>query len=125
MLYTVTVLDTDEHPPTFGSSAKYNNAHEFGTFTFEAPAVRRFGRKSRVPEALIEAATTVSMQYLTSATHEGTVLVEIAAFFPKRIGYGRTDTGWTVTSPLTSFLLSSAHMRRRDEGSVRRLAVVG
>jgi hypothetical protein len=126
MLYTATVLDTDEHPPSHGRSAKYDEARVFGTFHFEAPAFRRFGRNHRVPEALIETATTVAQQYLPDASYDRTVLVEISAFWPKRVGYGeRGDTAWTQTSTLTAFLVSTEHLRRRDEGSLKRLAVIG
>jgi hypothetical protein len=125
MLYRVTVIDTDEHEPSrYSRSAKYDEARIFGTFDFEAPAYRRMGHQSRIPEAVVEAATTVAQQYLPDATYNRTVLVKIEGYWPKRIGYGKTDTSWTQTSEFTAFLLNSEHLARRDENSLKRLATL-
>lgn len=133
MLYEITVIDTDEHPPDFGSSHKYSNANRFGSFLCEAPAHRRVRRKLgefdhaeyRMPKAVIEFALSVSSQYLTYATHDRTVLVEVGYISPKRVGYVGTNTSWTQTGRMTAFLLNSKHLERRtDPDYLRTLSII-
>lgn len=125
MLYEITVIDTDEHEPSgYSSSAKYNEAHHFGTFIVEAPAYRNFGRgidwdtgyprrSYRIPEAVVAHADEVAKQFLVDATYNRTVLVEIDLFFPARAGYAKGNSGSQHT-PATRYLLNSEQLQRTD-----------
>lgn len=132
MLYEITVIDTNEHAPSgYSSSAKYNEAHHFGTFLVEAPAYQNFGRgvdddgyarrRYRIPEAVIAHADAVAQQYLPNATYDRTVLVEISVLRPARAGFQK-DNGGAMTQPVSSYLLNSEALRRDQTRRHRILA---